>query len=724
MLPVSPLAALGRRPLALFVGALAAGLLLRPPLGAPCVGLAAAALLALAAARVRRLCPWVLAAGFLAGVLRGSPPPQPAPGPPPAGLPRPVRVEGRVASAPRPGEHGESRFLIALEGGCVLLVWEQPSALLGRGDRVRAAGLARPTQGPGETTARWFLSTRGGELVLLARSGRPAAWVDRARQALRQRLEGSLEEPARGLALCLLLGEGERLDAWDVLRFRNTGTAHLLVVSGLHVALLAALFLRLLGRGGAPLALAAVGAYALLAGARPPALRAAAGFGLWVLAPRLGRSRDLACTLAAAALPLLLLAPEELHGPSFQISYAAVAALGYLGPDLEKLAAGLGLPRRWARGAGLSAAATLGTAPLLLAHFGSCSPFSLVLTPLFTPLLGLAIGSAGLALALPSLAGPVLGLLHQAQRALLVGVDALPGTPVFACLWPGPGALLAALGGGLALLLSRRALLRPLGPLVFCLPFFIGNAGDRGRTCARASLLAVGHGQCLVLELPGIGLVLHDAGTLGSTRSLKHSLDRVMRRWGRRAVDLLVVSHGDWDHVAALPLILGGYPVRRAIAPDHPAAEEVAARLASHGVRVALVPPGGQQARAGPGSRLLLLRPGMGRGTSNQESLVLHAAGPGFSLLSPGDLEGPPLGALIRMGSSLMAATLVAPHHGRAMGCEAEIVEAFRVDTVLVSRSGNSGPPPARGSYEAAGARVRWTAQEGDLERTGSDTGR
>ncbi|HHI68723.1 MAG TPA: ComEC/Rec2 family competence protein, partial [Planctomycetes bacterium] len=434
--------ALAHRPLVLLVLAVGAGLvadrLLGPARLLPAAAALGGALLLVRPAESRT---WILGAGFFTGAFL---PAAPAGGGPPGGPgfrpclerpgakdrslrkgrqdpPRLFTARGRVETSPRVGLSGDLTFLVRGKGGVFRVHWREPAFSPARGDQVRFQGILRTGSFRKKTAALKTCLTRGTNLVLLegAPWWSPPAFLDRARQALHRRLVSTLSRESRGLALCLVLGDPSRLLPWEEALFRRTGTAHLLVVSGLHVALVAWFAARLAGKGKSWIPFLAVAFYALLSGARPPALRAALGFGLWTLGRSKGRKGDLAGALAGAALPLLLLDPCRAFGPSFQVSYAAVAAMALMGPSLARSLRVLGLSQGLSLALAFSAAATLGAAPVSLFYFGAFSPWSFLLTPLLTPVLGLEVFLSAGALLAPRLAGPALAFLHGGVLFLL-----------------------------------------------------------------------------------------------------------------------------------------------------------------------------------------------------------------------------------------------------------------------------------------------------------------
>ena len=151
---------------------------------------------------------------------------------------------------------------------------------------------------------------------------------------------------ATGMMEATLIGESSKLDKVWTEEFRRTGTYHMLVIDGLHVTVLAAFLLFLLRLGFVPelgaLALTAAGAwlYALVSGVNAPAVRAAAGFSLYLAARYFYRRRRVLNLLFAVAIIYLICDPGQMFEAGFQLSFLAVAAIGALAiPLLEATSA-------------------------------------------------------------------------------------------------------------------------------------------------------------------------------------------------------------------------------------------------------------------------------------------------------------------------------------------------------------------------------------------------
>ena len=140
----------------------------------------------------------------------------------------------------------------------------------------------------------------------------------------------------------ILLGKRSDLPTETLDIFRNSGTFHVLAVSGLHVGLVAMFCyfgfsrLRFPQKVVCLLTIAAVLIYACLIGFRPSVFRASLMAILFLFATLIDRDADLFNLLGFAALVLLLLNPLQVWDVGFQLSFVAVASIVYFVPKMEK----------------------------------------------------------------------------------------------------------------------------------------------------------------------------------------------------------------------------------------------------------------------------------------------------------------------------------------------------------------------------------------------------
>ncbi len=184
----------------------------------------------------------------------------------------------------------------------------------------------------------WTASISAGRLVTV-RPGRCGsrflAAIFDLRTAALSRIERLYPNNPYATAMmeATLIGESTRMERIWTDHFRRTGTYHMLVIDGLHITVLAAFLLFLLRLCFLPempaLATTASGAwlYAMVSGWNAPAIRAAGGFTLYVVARYFYRRGRLMNLLAAIAIVYLLWDPGQLFDASFQLSFLAVAAI-------------------------------------------------------------------------------------------------------------------------------------------------------------------------------------------------------------------------------------------------------------------------------------------------------------------------------------------------------------------------------------------------------------
>jgi len=333
----------------------------------------------------------------------------------------PVRSnQERSSQISSPDVPGEKNTLYGKVEG---KVWVNSYSLyqnLGYGDRVRVRGklrLPRSAREKGDFDWQRYLSYQGvwvelhtGWVEMLESSSISLMrWAHQNENHLARAIEKTLPNPHDQVAKGILLGDKERLPPHILTSFRRTGTAHVLVVSGLHVGLILFILffvLRTLGVRSkivAMLAFPVLVYYALLVGLRAPVVRASfmAGVGLTCLL--INRDTPLRVVLSLAAFFILILNPLSLFTVSFQLSFVAVGGIIYLtGPLGKKLHI---LPRWLATSLAISLAAQLSILPLLAFYFHQLPLIGVLANLLLAPLITiiLALGFLSLALGFLSL---------------------------------------------------------------------------------------------------------------------------------------------------------------------------------------------------------------------------------------------------------------------------------------------------------------------------------
>ncbi len=545
--------------------------------------------------------------------------------------------------------------------------------------------------------------------------------------ALRRRWAARIDEAfdARHAALMHSLVLGRRVALEESLRdaFVQTGTMHLLVISGSHVAVMAlalSWLLRLLGcgwRSRLALTAAALGAYAVLVGENPPVVRATVMAWMVLGAIAVDRTVRWGNLLAAAALVMLWINPAQLGDPSFQLSFGAVLSLLVFANRWRSLVAFLGwvrpvwLRRYVALNVGCTTAVWVGLWPILAWYFFLVSPVSLVANLLVVPIVSalVVIGTAAVALgsvvpiALHALA-PLIVLGLDALAACVRGCQRIPGS--FFYLGQPPWWVVGGYYGllGLSVLGPRLGLRRTqlvaawlIGCNLWVWALAIEAAAATQRL--RLHLLDVGHGDSLLLQGPGGQTLLVDAGTEEAGRRV---VLPTLHRLGIRRLDALILTHLDADHIGgALPL-LEALPIKRLLT-NGARDDTMTCRRLERMVAQRRIPHetvrAGMRWRDARGCELEIEHPpeGLVPGTpaaANDNSVVLAVRLGRVRILLTGDLDEAGVPALLQAGRPLRATVLKVPHHGSALGAWTEtFLNATHPALALISVGRRPGLP-------------------------------
>jgi competence protein ComEC len=410
-------------------------------------------------------------------------------------------------------------------------------------------------------------------------------------------LFGPEREP---LAAALSVSPDVSLDRAERDRFARSGLAHLLSISGFHVALLAAALLIVLRGCGIPpraarvVGTVAVALYVWMLGFPAPALRAAALLGLWSWARLRQRPPVPQALVATSALAVLAVDPWALLEAGAWLSFSGVwgclvAARWWQHVAQERRSRAA---RRWLRRASpvaVTVGAVLATAPVTLLAFGTASPAAIVANLGAVPLAAFAVPALALALAVAPLWHAAAATTAAAAGLALDGIERVAATAA-ALPWAQltapdrTAAALAALAAAFVLLgrlpaPGRRSAVRALlarsllaagaaAACAACVPIVrSGSGGDRPGVLT-IHFLSVGQGDAAVLHTPGGRWIVIDGGPrspmfdAGARRVVPF-----LRREGAGRVAVLVASHGDADHLGGLPAVLGALPTDLVLEP-------------------------------------------------------------------------------------------------------------------------------------------------------------
>jgi competence protein ComEC len=573
---------------------------------------------------------------------------------------------------------------------------------------------------------------------------------------------GRWSQQSGAVAAAILIGDRSGLSDEDERRLQEAGTYHVIAISGGNIAILTALLLltlrtlRVRPEYAAAIAIAGLLFYAKVASGGASVTRAVTAACIFLASRIIDHRGPALNALGVAAIGSLAVSPLAAFDAGFLLSFGAT--LGIL----------LGAPRIF-RGRTRSRESAGGRVnPALLVRAVHAASHGLVALFAATICAEIALAPAGAVLfSRITLAGLVLNfvaipLMTVAQVSAMVVLAAAPIEPAIAS-WSGYVAHLAAsnlvrsaalvdyapwlsrevpppawwlvatyYACWLLMLTSRRA--RPAavgvavtGGLMFAAPAATTNSGvtPPPRGVLRVVFLDVGQGDATVARMPDGRVLLVDAGGLpGSAFDIG---DRVvgtaLMALGIRAIDTLVVTHGDPDHIGGAPSILKRFSPRvvweGAPVPPHAGLRELAARAAAGRASWRTVQAGDRESAGGVTITILHPPPPEWerQRVRNEDSVVLELRFGDVSIVLPGDIGREAEGLIT---PTLMTARLTivkAPHHGSATSSTEAFIKALHPSAVLFSagRSNRFGHPApiVVSRYRAAHALVFRTDQDG-----------
>lgn len=659
-----------------------------------------------------------------------------------------------------------------------------------KGDRVDVQGWSqanRPLMNPGDFDRaafnrgkglRGIVRVRDPELLNVTVSG--SSIFERVRRILRQRaeavLKSAISDDVRPVADAMLLGDRSMLSREMRNVFVESGTVHLLAISGLHIGILMVFLLaigramRLSSRHAILLAVTVLFIYLQVADCRPPMIRAFVIIAIWSVGRLVRRPAFSANSLAVAAIVILGMNPTSLFDVGSQLSFLAVGVIFWL-TSLGRLSNGepdvaavsvtdnktVGSPesmpevlqRPWFRtlksfgktvGAMwlVSGSIWLISAPLVVSVFNVVSPVGLVINIFLIPIvsLGLCFGFAAILLGVISqtIAWPFAFVFGWFLKWLVAIVDLAASIDLGHAYVPEPpgwwliifySVVAMAM---LATTLKRRPARVWCGVGVWAIFGLTLLPANREEGSLRCTTLYVGHGLSVIVETPSGKTLVYDIGSRAggefSSRVLKEAL------WARgiSKVDALIVSHPDIDHYNGAIDLLESVPVGRILCSRHfPDSRqrltletfEAAAEL---GVRTTIISQG-DSLSFDDAVTMRILQPvaATSYASDNAASVVLEIEYQQRRILLTGDVDEDGLDELLKQPTRKVD-VLMAPHHGAPTANPRELAAWASPDFVVASAPNPAYQKELESHYGSA-THVIMTPESGAVTTTVTSKG-
>ncbi len=630
--------------------------------------------------------------------------------------------------------------------GDMLVQIDQPHPRLAIDQTIRVLGMIQrpsPAMNPGQFDwANYYREQRILVSLHIAHANNiqilssPApGFGTRLRESVREQLAMGFNEARsldHALLRALLLGDNDPQLRDVQEQFMRTGTSHHLAISGMHIAVLGGVIyflcriLKRPPRFSTYVAMIFVALYGYVALPSPPVIRSVLLCLIFAFGMLSRRSLDAIQLLSVSVLAMLIYHPIDLYNAGFELSFGTVLGLMFLtkplmakfqreDPDAKALQ-GLVRPTFWQRirksiVASISAGfvAWIVSMPLIALHFEQLNPWAIPASIILAPIVFASLVGGFLKVLLTIL---LPGFASTWATLAMLPVAGMRHTVDFLAKFPGSDVPLSSPSIRVILLyyafLLAWVFYRPSGrrlrwcdrcaPVMCAVVFVVVLQGGFTRASSKSggdvhiTLLAVGAGQCAVIEPERGPVTLIDAGSATLSDLQRKCLGPYLRHEQRRDIGSIVLSHSDYDHISGVSEILGAYGANEVItspyfakfaAVDPPAASllETCDRL---DVPRRAVKQGEELEVSGVSVEVLWPPPNCAM-NSNNSGLVLKLHASDKTILFPADIQEPAEKELLKDPEKLRADVLIAPHHGSSEECTAAFLAAVHPSAIISS---------------------------------------
>ncbi len=565
--------------------------------------------------------------------------------------------------------------------------------------------------------------------------------IFRWRDQLRIKIKTTMNDPSASMLMAMLIGESGYLSEEVREDFTKAGIAHLLAVSGTHLAfvslfvfglsrwfllrlperlLLKISTLKLPTQWATLPTVFVVIFYTFLAGGKVGTLRALTMILLYMFSIWIGRSRDTQISLAIAALLILLFRPQAIFEISFQLSFIAVLSILVFMEWWEETGADLKTPLPLEGKPPLiqhyilhplsllfisSLSAVFGTAPLTIYYFHQLSWVGLFTNLIITPIVGwlyipIALFSGVLSLLIDAFPFPLWhNQLGSSLYDAVLFFSNVPGADLSLASPPLFGILLFYLTIFSLMIFkkSRRAVFYTTAS--FFIVFIVWGRLRMPPEKLRVTFLDVGQGDATLIEFPNRKTLLIDGG---SPRAGKYALAPYLWQRRIRNIDTMVTTHPQYDHIGGLPFIFKHFNVKEVWTNGHTNTTQTfrlfKKMVLTSGAIEQVITSERSSIHIGE-CELFFLNPGkihrIAFGDLNNQSIVFRMVCTGhssqsISFLFAGDIEVETEEKLIKSRVALKSTVLKVPHHGSRSSSDKAFIREVSPQIALFSVGKNN----------------------------------
>ncbi len=653
---------------------------------------------------------------------------------------KPLALTGYVASIPIENEK-QTSFILNTQQGRILLTWKQPHAPLSVGDQWQLSVILKRIHGlqnPGSFDYEAWAFQKKLRAKGVVQINHSQAWLGAHPLRypilyMRQKIYRAICHHAHDLhelpwLIALIIGEHQDAPQtqWQILR--KTGTNHLMAIAGLHIGFIAGLVYAITSwlwrrsirlpllfpahLAGASVSLLAAIGYSCLAGFSVPTQRACIMLSTLIMAENCRIEINRWQAFALALWGVLIINPFSLLTESAWLSFGTISLIIY---GMNARLAPEGLWWKWGR---VQWVIALGLTPLTLILFQQCSLISFIANSIAIPWLVLGVlpfcflGGL-LVLYVPTLGYLCLKIADCSLSVLWIVLEWLANLPMATINHGIPSnSTLALLILGLMLLLMPSGFPGKLLGFILFIPLFTTTPPAPKTGEAWFTLLDVGQGLSAVIQTK-THLLIFDTGARTKRADMgEQVLVPYLLSIGTKKIDMLVISHGDNDHIGGAHALLAAFPVS-AIQTSTP--EQ-------------LPTPVTVTCQAGMAWQwdhvyFKFLHPDRDNTlpARNNDSCVLLVRAHHHAILLTGDIEKEAEKILLtHQKRALQAEILIAPHHGSHTSSTPDFVKAVHPKVVLYATGYlnryHFPHPQTIATYAALGALQLNTAETGAIQ--------
>ena len=511
----------------------------------------------------------------------------------------------------------------------------------------------------------------------------------------------------------IVLGNRDYLSKDVEQSFIETGTIHVLAVSGTHIAIVVLIFfalfstLRISRRGVSLLSIVALFCYMVITGMCPSVVRATIMSSIILLGTCIERRTNIYNSLAVAALILLLFNTNNLFDVGAQLSFSAVISIVYFYPRLTSRVNQLplgGIVGRWSKSLyklfAVSLAAQIGTLPFTAYYFGRVSIISFVANLVVVPLSSLIIIlgfvellAAPISMAIASCYSEVTELVSQGMLFIVHSAAEVPFASIpVGTLAPSEALLYFLLLIGISM--PKKKITFTLIVLLIAANWYVYSTFFQKDTeKVQTTFFDVGQGDACLLELPHQSRVLIDGGpSWRNSDAGKRTIVPYLQKSGVRRLQYVVITHPHDDHYGGIESVADAVKIDTLVVPSLSSIpkefQNILTKLKEKGIYIKYA-HSGEQLYPDNSVRLYILSPSQNqveRKNLNNTSIVIKLQYGNSTALFTGDAEEKIETMLVlRYGDFLESSLLKVGHHGSETSSSEQFLSFVKPNIAIIS---------------------------------------